>query len=178
MAPTLAEHLSVAEFDRLYGSERGWEYWFGEARQKPVPTYLHGLLSLLLGELLRRAGYLVSGESDLRITSDWRPRPDVYGVLHAIEGDYATEPVDVVFEVMSEGDDPLPKCEQYTRVGIPQVFVLDPKTKTIKEWNRTQLLTVADVRLANGVTITGRTIWSELDRRSTERLQPPPSMII
>ena len=43
-----ASSLSLEEYDLIYGHESGWEYWFGEARRKPVPTYLHGLLSLLL----------------------------------------------------------------------------------------------------------------------------------
>ena len=54
MAPT-ATHLTVDEYDRLYGHESGWEYWFGEARRKPAPTYLHGILAGLLLDLLRRA---------------------------------------------------------------------------------------------------------------------------
>src|SRR5450755_642431 len=68
-----ASSLSLEEYDLIYGHESGWEYWFGEARRKPVPTYLHGLLSFLLAELLRRAGYFVSGESDLKVVSDWQP---------------------------------------------------------------------------------------------------------
>jgi hypothetical protein len=55
MAPS-ATSLTLDEYDRVYGSEAGWEYWFGEARPKPVPTHLHGLLQILLGELLRMAG--------------------------------------------------------------------------------------------------------------------------
>ena len=131
MKPTTSTQLTVEEYDRLYGSEIGWEYWFGEARRKPVPTYLHGILSFLLAELLRQAGYFVSGESDLKIASDWQPRPDVYGVLEEIEGKYVTKPVDVVFEELSKDDDTLTKCQHYTRIGIPQVFLFDPDEETI-----------------------------------------------
>ena len=172
-----ASSLSLEEYDLIYGHESGWEYWFGEARRKPAPTYLHGLLSLLLAELLRKAGYFVSGESDLKVVSDWQPRPDVYGVIEGVEGTYATK-VDVVFEVLSKDDDILAKCQQYARIGIPQVFAFDPETQTITEWANDRLMPVADVRLTNGVTITGQTIWREMLSRQRERLEPPPSKVI
>lgn len=115
MTPTVTAYLSSADFDRQFGAEAGWEYWFGEARRKPAPTHLHGLLQILLANLLDLAGYIASIEAELRITDEWRPRPDVYGVLEEIEGRYATKPVDVVFEVLSEGEDILSKCGQDSR---------------------------------------------------------------
>jgi hypothetical protein len=49
MALRTAARLTAAEFEELYGNLPGYEYWFGEARRKPVPTRLHGLLQLILG---------------------------------------------------------------------------------------------------------------------------------
>jgi Uma2 family endonuclease len=87
-----------------------------------------------------------------------------------MEESYPTQPVDVVFEVLSEGEDDIEKkCREYSRIGIPQVFVFDPVQRKIAEWKGTTLLDVTDVLLRNGVTITGKTIWSELDRRLKER---------
>ena len=176
MAPTATRHLSIAEYEKLYDSEAGWEYWFGEARRKPVPTHLHGLLQLLLGEFLRLAGYVSSVEAELRQTAEWRPRPDVYGVLEQIEGRYATRPVDVIFEVLSDEDDIETKCKRYSQSLIPQIFVFDPDAQTITSWDGTKLVPVTDVKLANGVTITGATIWSEFANRQQQ--QPPSSMTI
>ena len=65
-----ATRITRAEYDRLYANEAGWEYWFGEARRKPRPTYLHGVLQLLLGHLLSLAGYGASSELELRIDPD------------------------------------------------------------------------------------------------------------
>lgn len=172
----VATQLTVGEFDRIYGHEAGWEYWFGEARRKPVPTFLHGVLQIVLAELLRLAGYISTVESDIHSDPDWRPRPDVYGVLHEIEGTYATKPVDVVVEVLSEGDDIVTKCQHYSQIEIPQVFVLSPEARTIARWDGQALLPVLDVELANGVTITGKTIWAQLEKR--RRVQPPASKII
>jgi hypothetical protein len=40
-----ATHLSLEEFHRLYdGVKPNYEYWFGEAIQKPMATNLHGVL--------------------------------------------------------------------------------------------------------------------------------------
>ncbi len=176
MAPSATHHLSIDEYEALYGNESGWEYWFGEARRKPVPTQLHGILQFLLAELLRLAGYVATGASDLHIVDDWRPRPDVYGVLEEFEGSYATKPVDVVFEVLSPGDDILTKCKHYTEIQIPAIFVFDPVAQTIANWDGATLVPVTDVKLANGVTITGATIWSKFAQR--QRPQPPVSMTI
>jgi Uma2 family endonuclease len=175
MAPS-ATFLSIADFDKLYAAEPGWEYWFGEARRKPVPTKFHGILQNLLADLLRWAGYIAIVESDLRIVNDWRPRPDVYGVLKEFEGAYPTRPVDVVFEVLSDDDDVLTKCKHYTEIQIPAVFVFDPAAQTIDNWDGTKLVSVTDVKLGNGVTITGVTIWREFVRR--QLAHPPASMTI
>ena len=172
----IAAHLTVTEFDRIYGHESGWEYWFGEARRKPVPTLLHGILQVVLADLLRLAGYISTVESDIQSDPDWRPRPDVYGVLQEIQGKYATKPVDVVFEVLSEGDDIVTKCQHYSQIHIPQVFVFSPEAGTIAQWDGQSLVPVADVELANGVTIKGETIWSQLEKR--RRAAPPASTVI
>ena len=47
----------------------------------------------------------------------------------------------------------------------------DAKAKEIRRWDpdAKALIVVEDVELLNGVVITGSTIWSELDRRMSER---------
>jgi Uma2 family endonuclease len=172
MAPG-ATSLTLDEYDRVYGSEAGWEYWFGQVRAKPVPTQLHGLLQTLLAELLRLAGYVSIVEADLRIVPGWSPRPDVYGIVGKIEGRYATRPVDVVFEIVSPQEDIETKCELYRQSLIPVIFVFDPAEQTITSWDGQRFVPVTDVELANGVTITGATIWSQFMERQQQ--QPPVS---
>ena len=104
-ASTCATSPTVNEYDATYGSEAGWEYWLGEARHKPAPTKFHGILQILLADLLRLAGYISTVEAELRNVRDWHPRPDVYGVLEEFEGAYPSRPVDVVFEVVSDQED-------------------------------------------------------------------------
>jgi len=169
--------LTVQEFDALYGHEAGWEYWFGEARRKPVPTQLHGILQSVLSELLNRAGYISSVESDMKIASDWQPRPDVCGVLGEAIEKYITDPENVVvFEVLSEDDAIVEKCQHYSEIRIEQIFVFDTESRTITNWDGTKLVPVPDVKLGNGVTITGATIWSEFAKR--QKQTPPASLVI
>ena len=58
-------------------------------------------------------------------------------------------------------------------VGIPQIFVLDPKQPTKQVWNsRSKSFDlIQDLQLNNGVTILGQTIWREFDKRIQERSQ-------
>jgi len=167
--------LSIEEYERTFGPEPGWEYADGNAIRKPVPTFLHGLLSILLAELLRQAGYFSSVEADLHLP-DWSPRPDACGVLTPVEGKYPSAPVDVVFEVLSEGEKIEEKCLRYSLAGISQIFVFNPESRRIWRWDEAgKLIPVVDVSLSVGVTITGLTIWSEMERRHKERDEPPVS---
>jgi Uma2 family endonuclease len=161
---TAPRYLTVDDFERQYGHENGWEYWFGKAVQKPVPTCAHGIFQQLIAELIRQAGYVTGPEVDLRASPDWRPRPDV-SCVRKREGRYPTI-LDVAVEILSddEGRYILEKCRNYEKVGIAQIFVLDPETHVIYEWNK-GLVERSDLPLANGVTISGETIWQEFDRR-------------
>ena len=155
--------ITTAEYDRLYAHETGWEYWFGQARRKPVPTELHGVLQLLLGYLLRRAGYRASSETELRVIPDWYPRPDVLGVFGRPMERYPTRPIDVAFEIWSEGENAEEKCRLYCRIGIPQIFYFFAEERRIAVWNGQELTPVPDVKLGNGSVIEGSVIWQELD---------------
>ena len=92
--------LTLEEFDARYGSEPGWEYWFGEAVRKPVPTWYHGVLQVVLANLLLEAGYFSGSEIDLKVDPRWQPRPDVL------------------------------KCRLYQRIGIPAIYVADPESES------------------------------------------------
>jgi Uma2 family endonuclease len=175
MAP-VASQLTIEEYDRLYGGESGWEYRSGVAYRKPVPTLLHGILAALLADLLRLAGYISSVEVDVRLTADWSPRPDAMGILQAVDVNYPRS-VDVVCEILSDDKDILTKCRDYHATGaVGQIFVFDIEATTIQTWNGTELVSVTDLLLGNGVTITGRRVWRELEERG--KAAPPSSMRI
>ena len=161
---TAPQHLTVDDFERLYGHENGWEYWFGRAVQKPRSTWAHAILQQLMAELIRQAGYVTGPEVDLRARPDWRPRPDV-SCVRIREGRYPST-LDIAVEILSddEGRYILEKCRNYERVGVGQIFVLDPETHTMYGWSK-GLVELTDLQLANGVTIKGEAIWDEFERR-------------
>ncbi|MGA8025842.1 MAG: Uma2 family endonuclease, partial [Bryobacteraceae bacterium] len=56
-----------------------------------------------------------------------------------IEQPYPTKPVDIVAEILSPDDamtKVFDKCRNYARIGIPQMFVFDPESKTAWERSR------------------------------------------
>ncbi len=72
---TVTQPLSLEEFRSRYRQQKPYfEYWFGEAIQKTVPTWLHGVLQRVIGEALRRAGYKSGSEVELRIDPQWEVR--------------------------------------------------------------------------------------------------------
>jgi Uma2 family endonuclease len=158
--------LTLAEYHAQYAGENGWEFWFGEAVRKPVPTWLHSILQTPLCELIYKAGYFSGSELELRIDPNWEPRPDVAGALK-LEQPYPTRPVEIVIEILSDDqmEQLLKKCGHYARIGILQIFVADPESRRIWQWRGGELLRVTDICLGNGVVITGALVWSEFDRR-------------
>jgi Uma2 family endonuclease len=168
---TATNLLSLEEFRQRYAEEKPYyEYWFGEAIQKSVPTWLHSLLQAILTEVLTRAGYRSAPELELRIDSDWQPKPDVAAAL-VVEHPYPTKPIDVVAEILSPDDRMsrvFEKCRQYARIGITKIFVLDPESKSAWEWDRgtDNLERILAMNLPNGQSIAIADVWSELDRRA------------
>jgi Uma2 family endonuclease len=169
--------ISLEHYHERYSGQRGYEYWFGEVVRKPVPTWLHSILQVLLGEIFTRAGYIAGSELDLRIDSEWEPRPDVAATLQPITEPYPTKPIELVAEVLSP-DDALTKvrdkCSLYSRIGIAQIFVFDPEREQAWEWNqqRGDLERLSDrMTLQNGSDLILSELWSELERRVSRRTE-------
>jgi hypothetical protein len=113
---------------------------------------------------MRQAGYVTGPEVELRASADWRPRPDVSCVRNR-EGRYPNIG-DIAVGILSddEGRYILEKCRNYEKIGVAQIFVQDPETHAIYEWSK-GWVERTELRLANGATISGETIWQEFDRR-------------
>lgn len=172
MATIAAPTLTFEQFERLYaGSDRAVEYWHGEVIEKPVPTFLHGLLQALFLEVLRRAGYKTAPEVDLRLSRDFAPRPDVIATRQSIPTRYPTLPreVEIVIEVLSDDQMTLllAKCQEYVDLGVEQIYVADPESETAWIWNRErrQLDRTDQWTLTNGAVIELADIWREMNER-------------
>ena len=162
--------LTLEEFRCRYAEEKPYyEYWFGEAVQKSVPTWLHTLLARILADALDRAGYASGPELELRIDPNWQPKPDVAAAL-TVEIPYPTKPIDVVAEVLSPEDRMqrvIEKCRQYARIGISVIYVMDPELRYAWEWSREteNLERISSMALPNGKQIAIADLWKELDLR-------------
>ncbi len=166
---TLIQPLSLEEFRSVYGHRKPYfEYWFGEPIQKTMPPWLHAVLQGIVREALRQAGYKSGSEVELRIDPQWGPVPDVIGTLKSI-GDYPTEPVEIVVEILSP-DDKLThvvrKCHQYERIGTQRIFVLDPVEKSAWLWKSGSLVAVTELLLPNGAAVPVEEIWRQLDEQA------------
>ncbi|MBV9669644.1 MAG: Uma2 family endonuclease [Acidobacteriales bacterium] len=173
LVTAVATPITFEEFEKRYaGSGRPVEYWHGRVVEKSVPTWLHSVLQAVLVEALRRAGYKTGPEVDLRLSSEFAPRPDVMAGRRSIETRYPTDPsqVEIVVEVLSPDDKMaalLAKCKEYVALGIEQVYVADPESETAWIWNRErgQLDRTEAWTLTNGVSVPLVDVWLEMRER-------------
>ncbi len=159
----LAGKLTIEEFQSKYGrSERSYEYRYGEAVPKAIPTWVHGLLQSLISKLLMNEGFKAGSEVELRIDPDAYPKPDVIATKGKVEIPYPTKAVDVVVEVLSK-DDPMPyllqKCGAYQTWGFAFIYVVDPESRVLYRWTG-QALAITDTLTS----IPAARIWAELDK--------------
>jgi Uma2 family endonuclease len=168
----IQKHLTLEEFHRFEHSRTDgprYEYWFGKAVPKAMPTWLHSTLQRLLTDLLESLGYYTAVELALRILPAWHPKPDVAAATFR-EHPYPTKPIEIVAEVLSPADEPRAvneKCQLYEQSGIGQIYVFDPEKRTAKLWSSQldRLVDIEALRLPNGVVYPVKEIWTELDRR-------------
>ena len=105
--------LTSEQFEAQYGQQdQAYEFWYGEAIPKAMPTWVHALLQKIIERLLDEKGFISAGEVELRIESDAHPRPDVIAVRKLPSGPYQTEGAAVVVEIISEDDKPQYLCEK------------------------------------------------------------------
>ncbi len=162
MAAVVAEKLTFAQFRSKYEcGDRSYEYWHGEAIQRGMPTWVHGLLQRIMMELLTEAGYIAASEVELRIAPDAHPKPDVIATSGDIGELYPTKAVDVVVEILSD-DDPmayvLEKCQAYQSWGFHYTYVVNPERRQLFRWTGMAL------ELSNELTsIPANRIWEKLD---------------
>ena len=75
---TVPQKLTFEDFEAQYGqADRTYEFWYGEAIPKGMPTWIHGLLQKIVMQLLEEAGFIAASEVELRIDPRAHPKPDV-----------------------------------------------------------------------------------------------------
>jgi Uma2 family endonuclease len=162
-------YLTLEEFDQLYGDEKPYyEYWDGQAIQKPTPTLLHSLLQLVLINLLREAGLISGGEVRLKLSQTKQPLPDVIAGSR-LQHPYPTKPFAVAVEILSPEDRMqrvLRRCRFLSEQGIPYVYVFDPEDRTAQCWNHGTgtLENIEFLESGGWPSIPVERIWLALDR--------------
>jgi Uma2 family endonuclease len=162
-------YLTLEEFDRLYSDEKPYyEYWDGQAIQKPMPTVLHSLLQLILINLLRETGLISGGEIRLKLSQTKQPLPDVIAGSR-LQHPYPTKPFAVAIEILSPDDRMqriLRRCRFLSEQGIPYVYVFDPEDRTAQRWNHQKgtLENIEWLESGDWPSIPVRRIWDALDR--------------
>jgi len=129
-----ATHLSLEEFHRLYdGVKPAYEYWFGEAIQKPMATNVHGVLQFILMTLLKAHGWIVASEATLKLVPDAEPVPDVIASRERLPQRYSTGGVGICIEILSPDDrlkKAIEKGKHYLNWGVPHVWIIEPQSRT------------------------------------------------
>lgn len=126
--------LTVEEFHQLYdGAKPAYEYWFGQAIQKPMPTNLHGLIQLVLATLLKKAGWNPNIEIRLKVIPQAEPVPDLIAVRGKYRGSYPTQAPSLCVEILSPGDTlrrAFEKAKYYLSWGTECFWIIDPEKRT------------------------------------------------
>jgi Uma2 family endonuclease len=125
--------LSLTDFHARYdGLKPAYEYWFGEAIQKSMPTGLHGIIQIVLGHLFLRAGWKCAGEVRLKLSRFAEPVPDLIADPRPIDPQYPTEPIALAIEILSPSDSlaaAVRKCAHYLDWGIGCAWIIDPERR-------------------------------------------------
>jgi Uma2 family endonuclease len=126
--------LTAEEFHRLYdGAKPAYEYWYGTAVRKSMPTALHGIIQIAIAFLLNKAGWKTASEVRLKVAKDAEPVPDVIAVRGKFKGRYPTEAPELCIEILSPGDRlmrALEKARTYLSWGSQSVWIIDPEQRT------------------------------------------------
>jgi len=137
-----AVQLSVGEFlTTSYRPDR--EYIDGEVRERNVGKWEHARIQALLASWFGAReldwGILTATEQRVRV-SDSRVRvPDVVVVRSGQQPDVLIEPPLLVIEILSPDDtysDTQERAEDYLRMGVVTVWIIDPKTRSGKMCSR------------------------------------------
>lgn len=157
-----AGKLTYEQFREQYEhGDKAYEFWYGKAVPKGVPTVIHGLLQIIIAHLLREAGFICAAEVELRIDPEARPRPDVIANKTIATESYPTKGWDVVVEILSEDDGyyvVTGKCRKYQAWGFGKIYLVEPTDRTVAEWK--DGVTTPCTELAS---IPVQRIWDALD---------------
>lgn len=154
--------LTLDEFLAMPETEPPCEYVQGRVIQKPMPTFLHGLIQSRLGYLIARhleqaaGAFVVSEVRHADRDEDRAYLPDVAVIRAtrisdeggALPQGALTFPPDIAIEVLSPDARPgrvSDKVSFYLRTGTEIVWLIDPEERTLTEHRRGGASRIYDV---------------------------------
>jgi Uma2 family endonuclease len=130
----LPEALTLEEFHKLFDGEKpAYEFWYGRAVRKSMPTALHGIVQAILLMLLERAGWNTASEVRLKIVREVEPVPDLIAIRGKFKGLYPAAAPELCVEILSPDDTlakTLEKAQRYIAWGSQHVWIIDPEKRT------------------------------------------------
>lgn len=138
------------------------EYVDGALINKPVPTWMHGVLQAWMSVLIMRRfpRYFAAVEVHSRLRETEFRLPDVAVQLREIANNerYAEQPPLLCVEILSPEDRlgaTFAKCERYHDWGVPVCWIVDPEKRRAWSYERAgepvqvdNELAAADIRLS------------------------------
>jgi Uma2 family endonuclease len=138
-SPPLPAEALLAERRRL-GLDRADELWEGVLHMVPPPSGPHARrateLLLALAPIARRRGLIAYGDGVGLYAPEPRPIsyrcPDVALARPDQESERGLEGAVLVVEVLSPDDDSRAKLPFYGRIGVEEVWLIDPRTRALE----------------------------------------------
>jgi len=145
MGTEVIPKLTFEQFRQLPSDGKRYELVYGEVHVTPAPATRH---QAVLQNLAVNLGYYViknhlgevyTAPLDVRLGEDTALQPDLIFISDAnagiIQEDWIAGSPDLVVEVLSPSTaahDRATKLRVYTEAGVPEVWFIDPKAKTVE----------------------------------------------
>lgn len=170
-----AVQLSIGEY--LNTSYRpDCEYIDGEVRERNVGKWEHSRLQVLMaiwfGSKESEWGVLAATEQRVRVSPTRVRIPDLILVRNEQQPEVTTEPPLLVVEILSPDDtysDTQERSEDYFRMGVSTVWIIDPKTRTGRMCNRQAWISSPRLEVTDSpIYVELSEIFASLDRSNKE----------
>jgi len=175
---TMATAIQIQIGEYLETSYRpDCEYIDGEVRERNVGKWEHSRLQVLLAVWFssREAewGVLTATEQRTQVSPTRVRIPDLIVVRDGEQPDVTVEPPLLVVEILSPDDtysDTEERAEDYFRMGVSTVWIIDPKTRTGRMCSRTAWISSARLEVSDSpIYVDLSEIFAGLDRSSLDR---------
>jgi Uma2 family endonuclease len=129
--------LTIEQFVAMTADRRPYPEWVdGKIEERPVPSFLHGLIGAEVASLTKSTGTLLAAvEVHSRVGWNYRlPDISLWDKRKLPTEDYPSTPPLATIEVLSPGQSMtkmLKKCAEYERWGVKHIWLIDPEERAL-----------------------------------------------